>query len=108
MSRNKLSARILRQSARALSKLHASRSYQRAECAQIRAAVFARRRRARLHAVVVRRLGFSLTPPKSFGESFWQPNKLKSFIENSNREHGKWIERPPTLSQLGSSLVRIL
>src|SRR5258705_3013647 len=58
MSRNKLSARILRQSARALPKFHGSRSHQRAECAQIRAAVFARRRRARLHAVVVRRLGF--------------------------------------------------
>jgi nucleoside-diphosphate-sugar epimerase len=37
----------------ALSKLHASRSHQRAESPWLRAALFARRRRARLHAVAV-------------------------------------------------------
>src|SRR5678816_2157884 len=55
MSGHEFSTRLHRQSARALSKLHTSRSYECAQLAWVQAAVSPGRRRARLHAVVVSR-----------------------------------------------------
>ncbi len=53
-SGHKLSAGLHRQSARALSKLHASRSHKRSPLVRIRATISTRRGRARLHALVIR------------------------------------------------------